>query len=49
MPHLQSYHYKNMAKEEHFPFEYLGTKTHLKGPKGYCKPKNLIKFVVERD
>jgi hypothetical protein len=48
MPHLNSEHYKTIVKEEHFPFEYLNTKTQLKGKAGYSRPKNVIKYVVER-
>ena len=49
MPSLTGYNYRQIVQEEHFPFEHLNSKTELRGKIGYSKPKNMIKYVVERD
>lgn len=46
VPNLMSYEYRQIVKEEHFPFEYLNVKKELRGKAGYSKPKNMIKYVV---
>ena len=48
VPSITGYNYKQKVVEEHFPYNNLNVKKELKGKVGYSKPKNMVKYVVER-
>ena len=48
IPNMTLDHYRSMVREEHLPFEFLNQKKELRGKAGYSRPKNLVKYVVER-